>query len=69
MTLFAKERSIITQNLMGVSFDVPCQNAVIEEGEPITTVLESSAKKNNAIMDAVGKIKTLKHNSVAHYSN
>ncbi|MFQ5975508.1 MAG: ATP-grasp domain-containing protein [Candidatus Hydrothermarchaeales archaeon] len=67
MTLFAKKRSIVTQSLEGLSLDVPCKYAIIEEGEPITTVVESSANRKHAIMNAVGKIKAIYRNSIAKY--
>jgi len=67
MTLFARERSIVTQNLMDISVDVPCKYAVVEQGEPVTTVLESSHSRGDAIIDAVGKIKKIYRNSIVKY--
>lgn len=67
MTLFAGERSIVTQNLLDISVDVPCKYAVVEQGEPITTVLESSHSRGDAIINAVGKIKKIYRNSIVKY--
>ncbi len=67
MTLFARERSIVTQNLMDISVDVPCKYAIVESGEPVTTVLESSHSRGDAIITAVGKIKKIYRNSIVKY--
>ncbi len=67
MTLFARERSLVTQNLMDISVDVPCKYAVVESGEPVTTVLESSHSRGDAIITAVGKIKKIYRNSIVKY--
>ncbi len=67
MTLFAGERSIVTQNLLDISVDVPCKYAVVERSEPVTTVLESSHSRGDAIINAVGKIKKIYRNSIVKY--
>lgn len=49
MTLYAKERSIVTGNLRNISYDVPCRHAIVEEGEPITTVISVAPTQKKAI--------------------
>jgi predicted ATP-grasp superfamily ATP-dependent carboligase len=52
ITLFARERSIVTADLGSVAADVPLKNSIIEEGEPVTTIITSG-------VDALNRCKAL----------
>jgi predicted ATP-grasp superfamily ATP-dependent carboligase len=45
MTLFAKERCVVKKDIRKIAVDVPLKNSIVEEGEPITTVLSSGEKE------------------------
>ncbi|WP_456475089.1 ATP-grasp domain-containing protein [Candidatus Pyrohabitans sp.] len=49
LTLFAGERCIVRGNLLKLCSDVPVRNAIIEAGEPITTVLGSAQSRRGAL--------------------
>ena len=52
MIVFAKQRSIVGDlNIKGVN-DIPAQNVIIEEGEPVATVLTSGRILENTIYSA-----------------
>ncbi|MFQ5887744.1 MAG: ATP-grasp domain-containing protein [Candidatus Hydrothermarchaeales archaeon] len=54
MTLFAKERCIVNEDLQGLAVDVPLKNSIIEKGEPVTTIITSGTRE-----EAVSRCKNL----------
>jgi len=57
LTLFAGERCIVRGNLARLCSDVPVRNAIIEAGEPVTTVLASGDSRSEALRRAKEKAK------------
>ncbi len=52
MIVFAKKRSLVGNlDMEGVN-DIPARNVIIEEGEPVATVLTSSKILENTIYSA-----------------
>jgi len=49
LTLFASEKCIVRGNLLKLCSDVPARNAIIEAGEPVTTVLSSGKSRSEAL--------------------
>ncbi len=58
MIIFAKKRSIVGNLNMKYVNDIPAQNVIIEEGEPIATVLTS----NKLLKDTVDSAKKIVNN-------
>lgn len=54
MTLFAKERCMVNDDLRGIAVDVPLKNSIVEKGEPVTTIITSGARE-----EAVSRCKNL----------
>ena len=52
MIIFAKERSMVGNVNMGCVNDIPAQNVIIEEGEPLATVLTSNKILEDAVYSA-----------------
>ncbi len=55
LTLFAGERCIVRGNLAKLCSDVPVRNAIVEAGEPVTTVLASGGSRSEALRRAKAK--------------
>ncbi len=54
MTLYAGHRCKVVRDLRGIARDVPVQNCIIEEGEPITTVI-TTHKDSEAALELARK--------------
>jgi predicted ATP-grasp superfamily ATP-dependent carboligase len=48
MTVFARERCLVNEDLRGIALDVPLGNSIIEKGEPVATII-TSGKRREAI--------------------
>ena len=62
MVIFAKKRSIVGNLNMEYVNDIPAQNVIIEEGEPIATVLTYNKIFENAVYSAKQIVNTVYRN-------
>ena len=68
MIIFAKKRSIVGNINMKCVNDIPGQNVIIEEGEPVATILTSNKILENAIYSAKKSVNDVYSNLTPKYS-
>ncbi|RMF89336.1 MAG: ATP-grasp domain-containing protein [Methanobacteriota archaeon] len=51
LTLFARERCIVKEDLRGKTVDVPLQHSIVEGGEPLTTLLATGKDREQVMAE------------------
>jgi len=49
LTLYARERCMVMEDLRGMTVDVPVRHSIIERGEPVTTVVTVGGRREDAL--------------------
>lgn len=57
LTLFARQKCIVRRSMLGYTCDVPLENSIIEEGEPITTVVGMGKNGTEALNRAKERVR------------
>jgi predicted ATP-grasp superfamily ATP-dependent carboligase len=68
LTLFAKERCMVRDDLRGLTLDVPLQYSIIERGEPITTIIATGATKKEVLNKCSKTAKNVYERSLSRWS-